>query len=299
MRSRWHETIRCGSACGASRCWRSTGLAGRRGARPLRRARRRLDDELGLEPSAELRQLQRRILEQDPELDASVPLGDATSALPVPPNPLVGRERDLEALAELSRRDPRLLVLTGAEGAQDAPRARGRPAGGLELRQRRCDRRARALRDPGLLLPTIASAVGVAEVPSQTPLDTLAAAVSNREPPRRPRQRRASALRDAVIRRAARPRTSTRAPGHEPCRAAPHRRARLSGLSARRRRRRRALRTACSGVAIRLRGHGRERGRGARDLQARRRPAARDRARSRLDQVVDPESLARSGSRRG
>ena len=80
--------------------------------------RRRLDDELGLEPSAELRELQRRILEQDPELDPSVPPVDATSALPVPPNPLVGRERDLEALAELlSRRDPRLLVLTGAGGS--------------------------------------------------------------------------------------------------------------------------------------------------------------------------------------
>ena len=72
MRSRWHETIRCGSACGASRCWRSTGLAGRRGLDHYVELRRRLDDELGLEPSAELRQLQRRILEQDPELDASV-----------------------------------------------------------------------------------------------------------------------------------------------------------------------------------------------------------------------------------
>ena len=37
------------------------------------------------------------------------------------------------------------------------------------------------LRDPGLLLPTIASAIGVAEVPGQAPLDTLAGAVSNRE----------------------------------------------------------------------------------------------------------------------
>ena len=37
------------------------------------------------------------------------------------------------------------------------------------------------LRDPGLLLPTIASAIAVPEVPGQAPLDTLAAAVSNRE----------------------------------------------------------------------------------------------------------------------
>ena len=145
--------------------------------------RRRLDDELGLEPSAELRQLQRRILEQDPELDASVPLVDAASALPVPPNPLVGRGRELEALAELlSRRDPRLLVLTGAGGSGKtrlalaaARQAASSFANGAVIVE------LAPLRDPGLLLPTIASAIGVAEVPSQTPLDTLAAAVSNRE----------------------------------------------------------------------------------------------------------------------
>ena len=145
--------------------------------------RRRLDDELGLEPSAELRELQRRILEQDPELDPSVPPVDATSALPVPPNLLVGRERDLEALAELlSRRDPRLLVLTGAGGSGKtrlalaaARQAASSFANGAVIVE------LAPLRDPELLLSTIASAIGVAEVPSQTPLDTLAAAVSNRE----------------------------------------------------------------------------------------------------------------------
>ena len=145
--------------------------------------RRSLDDELGLEPGAELRELQRRILEQDPELDPSVPPVDGTSALPVPPNPLVGRERELEALAGLlSRRDPRLLVLTGAGGS-------GKTRLALAAARQEASRFANGavivelapLRDPGLLLPTIASAIGVAEVPSQTPLDTLAAAVSNRE----------------------------------------------------------------------------------------------------------------------
>jgi predicted ATPase/DNA-binding SARP family transcriptional activator len=145
--------------------------------------RRRLDDELGLEPSVELRELQRRILEQDPGLNPSVPPADAMSELPVPPNPLVGRERDLKALAGLlSRRDVRLLVLTGAGGsgktrlalaaARQAASSFANGAAIVELAP---------LRDPGLLLPTIASTIGVAEVPSQAPLDTLAAAVSNRE----------------------------------------------------------------------------------------------------------------------
>ena len=80
--------------------------------------RRRLDEELGLEPSAELRALQLRILRQDPELESSVTPVDGMSVLPVPPNPLVGRERDLDALAALlSSRDARLLVLTGAGGS--------------------------------------------------------------------------------------------------------------------------------------------------------------------------------------
>ena len=145
--------------------------------------RRRLDEELGLEPSAHLRRLQRRMLEQDPELDPSAPPPDAVSALPVPPNPLVGREHELEALAELlARRDPRLLVLTGAGGsgktrlalaaARQAASSFANGAAIVELAP---------LRDPELLLTTIAGAIGVAEVPGQRPLDTLAAAVSNRE----------------------------------------------------------------------------------------------------------------------
>ena len=145
--------------------------------------RRRLDDELGLEPSAELRELQRRILGQDPELEPNVPTPDATSALPAPPNPLVGRERELEALSQLlSRRDPRLLVLTGAGGSGKtrlalaaARQAASGFANGAVIVE------LAPLRDPGLLLPTIASALGVAEVPSQSPLETLAAALSNRE----------------------------------------------------------------------------------------------------------------------
>ena len=145
--------------------------------------RHRLDEELGLEPSVELRTLQLRILQQDPELESSVTPVDAMSVLPVPPNPLVGRERDLGALdALLSSRDVRLLVLTGAGGSGKtrlafaaARQAASSFANGAVIVE------LAPLRDPGLLLPTIASAIAVAEVPGQAPLDTLAAAVSNRE----------------------------------------------------------------------------------------------------------------------
>ena len=79
--------------------------------------RRRLDDELGLEPSAELRELQRRILEQDPELDPSVPPVDAHERAPRAAEP-AGRTRARSGGAgRASRRDPRLLVLTGAGGS--------------------------------------------------------------------------------------------------------------------------------------------------------------------------------------
>ena len=145
--------------------------------------RRRMDDELGLEPSAELRELHRRILQQDPALDPSDAPVDATSALPEPLNRLLGRERELEALAALlSRRDVRLLVLTGAGGSGKTRLALAAAhlaaptfANGAAIVE------LAPLRDPELLLPTLAGAIGIAEVPGQAPLDTLAAAVSNRE----------------------------------------------------------------------------------------------------------------------
>ena len=293
MRSRWHETIRCGS--GASRCWRSIGLAGETEALDhYVELRRRLDDELGLEPSAELRQLQRRILEQDPELDASVPLVDARAYCPC------RRTRWSDASAIWRRWPSSSHVAThdcssspARRERQDAPRARGRPAGGLELRQRRCDRRARAPARPRLAATDDrerSRGRGGAQ-----PDSARHARCGSEQPGALVVLDNVEHLRSATpsfVELLARALDSCSWSRAVPCCTSPA--STSSGLSARRRRRRRALRTACSGVAIRLRGHGRERGRGARDLQARRRPAARDRARSRLDQVADPESLARA-----
>ncbi|MCW2927657.1 MAG: AfsR/SARP family transcriptional regulator, partial [Thermoleophilia bacterium] len=82
------------------------------------RTRRRLDETLGLEPGPALRQLQRRILEQDPSLDFVA--ASTRTRLPPPPRPAtqtLGRELELE---ELSTRldDPhvRLVSITGFGG---------------------------------------------------------------------------------------------------------------------------------------------------------------------------------------
>ncbi|GAB7004035.1 hypothetical protein JCM18899A_15070 [Nocardioides sp. AN3] len=101
----------------------------------LRRVRELLDEELGLEPSAELRELQTAVLRQDPALEWVPPVagGPAPSVvIPAPraepspepaavaPWPLCGRDSELAALVELLDRAARgrasFAVLTGEPG---------------------------------------------------------------------------------------------------------------------------------------------------------------------------------------
>lgn len=101
-------------------------------------ARRILVDELGIEPGVELRDLERRILEQDPALDdyleaakvaephlaSEVPLVDVgissrtprrNAALPAAVSPLIGRAVEMERVATLLKRS-RMVTLTGPAG---------------------------------------------------------------------------------------------------------------------------------------------------------------------------------------
>jgi predicted ATPase/DNA-binding SARP family transcriptional activator len=82
----------------------------------FQRARRAMRDELGLDPSPALRELQRAILEQDPALAAEPAELRARRHLPAPATPLVGRGAELTELAALLRDGSRLVTLTGAGG---------------------------------------------------------------------------------------------------------------------------------------------------------------------------------------
>ena len=144
--------------------------------------RARFDAELGLEPGSALRELQRRILQQDAELEvhaAPAPAG----ALPASPNPLVGRARELGELRSLlERRESRLIVLTGAGGsgktrlALEAARdSAGTFANGAVLVE------LAPLRDPDLVVSTIASVLDIAIDPTEEPLAAIAAGLAPQE----------------------------------------------------------------------------------------------------------------------
>ena len=144
--------------------------------------RARLVDELGLEPGGELRELQRRMLQQEPGLHVA-PAEDAPATqLPAAPNPLLGRERELAELRErLLRDDVRLLVLTGAggsgktrlalEAARQSAASFANGAAFVELAP---------VRDPALLLAAIVRGLPIEDA-DQEPLETLTTFLRGRE----------------------------------------------------------------------------------------------------------------------
>ena len=82
-----------------------------------RAAREMLDEELGLEPTPALRELEQAILTHDAGLRAPAAPGPSASRVPAPPTPTIGRDEDRRVIAELlQREDHRLVTLTGPGG---------------------------------------------------------------------------------------------------------------------------------------------------------------------------------------
>jgi predicted ATPase/DNA-binding SARP family transcriptional activator len=129
------------------------------------RARKVLVDELGIEPGESLRKLERAILAQDPSLGIRESATEPSRSVPTPPYPLLGRERELDTLAELVRRDGiRLMTLTGIGGI-------GKTRLALELVNRLAPEFPNGVgvallstvQDPSLVARTILDALGLPE----------------------------------------------------------------------------------------------------------------------------------------
>jgi predicted ATPase/DNA-binding SARP family transcriptional activator len=146
------------------------------------RARRTLVDELGIEPGEALRKLERAILAHDPSLNAPQAGPSSERRVPTPPTPLLGRERELAALADLVRReDVRLITLTGTGGI-------GKTRLALELVRRLAPEFGHGsavatlatLRDPALVVRAILEALEISEE-GHDPEDVLVRALANSE----------------------------------------------------------------------------------------------------------------------
>jgi predicted ATPase/DNA-binding SARP family transcriptional activator len=127
------------------------------------RIRRTLSEELGLDPSSELRGLEQAILRQDPRLDAPPRAAAPQTNLPMRLTSFVGRSRELADVWALLE-DHRLVTLTGPGGA-------GKTSLAIEAASSTVDRyedgawliRLAGLEDGGRVARALADALGVAD----------------------------------------------------------------------------------------------------------------------------------------
>jgi predicted ATPase/DNA-binding SARP family transcriptional activator len=147
--------------------------------------RRRLVQELGIDPGPALGEMHQRILKADESLIGMADCGGGPVAPPAAPSPvtaLVGRDDDIEQVSGmLTERDRRLVVLTGAGGIGKTRLAlavleRSRPhwrdgAAFVDLS---------AVTDPRLVPAAIAAALGLLVRGQERPLDTLARRLADR-----------------------------------------------------------------------------------------------------------------------
>jgi predicted ATPase/DNA-binding SARP family transcriptional activator len=151
--------------------------------RVFQSARSHLAEELGIEPGPAIRNLEERILSQDPGLSAPQHRdGPAPTAdLPLQRTSFVGRERELISGAELLAVS-RLLTLTGAPGS-------GKTRLAVQLAADHADQYAHgtffvplaAVTNPRLVGAAIARVLDLHEVPGEPPLDSVKAFLRSRQ----------------------------------------------------------------------------------------------------------------------
>ncbi|HEY7208027.1 MAG TPA: BTAD domain-containing putative transcriptional regulator [Gaiellaceae bacterium] len=147
-----------------------------------RDGRRHLVDELGLEPSDELRELERRIHRRDPGLheSASTEATAGSSRVPLPATVTVGRDAEIDRLQRRLLSSPDSLVtLVGPSGIgktrlalEVVRRLDGCFANGIHFVE------LAALTDPALVVPTLGRVLGVREQPERPWHASLADAVA-------------------------------------------------------------------------------------------------------------------------
>jgi len=137
--------------------------------------RRLLLDELGLDPSPELRQLEGAILRQDPAVQGPARAARPASNLPARLSSFVGRAAERQRVVDAVARS-RLVTLTGPGGAGktslavEAARAAASPhRDGVWFVP------LSGLTDPARVAPAIADAVGIGDRGPQPPRDLVAA----------------------------------------------------------------------------------------------------------------------------
>jgi predicted ATPase/DNA-binding SARP family transcriptional activator len=142
-----------------------------------RSAREALVEELGLEPSHELRDLEQLILRQDPSLAPASARSAAGARRRVvrPPTATIGRERDIAEVCRLLLATPARLVTLVGPGGVGKTRLAVESAAliGEELFDGAVLVELAALRDPDLLLATIGHALGLRETGASSWPDLL------------------------------------------------------------------------------------------------------------------------------